>query len=341
MTTATAVSAGRGGALGRALGPRGHRRGARRGRRGRRRLPRLPRRDARRGAGAGRCGRRRRGCRRRPRTTGRGAGRAEGQPVHPRRRPRRASSRILEGWRPPYDATVVAATARRRGGRRSARRTWTSSRWARRPRTPRSARRAIPATPTACPGGCSGGSAAAVAAGFASLALGSDTGGSIRQPAALCGVVGMKPTYGTVSRYGLVAFASSLDQIGPFATTVEDAALLFDVIAGHDPLDTTSLPSSARARRARPRRRRGGAADRGVPRPGRRVRTPTSAARVHEAADALGRRGGQGRGGLDPRVRLRPAPRTTSSHRPRRRPTWLATTACATGCGSTATTSRR
>src|SRR5947209_1672738 len=102
-----------------------------------------------------------------------------------------------------------------------------------------------PWDPGGRPGGSGGGSAAAVSAGLAPWALGSDTGGSIKQPSALCGNVGLRPTYGTVSRYGIVAFASSLDQVGPVAKTVRDCALLYSMIAGRDPCDSTTVDAPA------------------------------------------------------------------------------------------------
>jgi aspartyl-tRNA(Asn)/glutamyl-tRNA(Gln) amidotransferase subunit A len=199
--------------------------------------------------------------------------------------PTTCSSRILEGWRPPYDATVVqrlSAAGAVMVGKTNldefAMGSSTENSAFGPTRNPRDLNRV--------PGGSSGGSAAAVAADFAPIALGSDTGGSIRQPAAFCGVVGFKPTYGVVSRQGLIAFASSFDQIGPFAHTVAEAARVMEVIGGHDAADSTSIPE--------PIPDLGSVLDRGVQ--GLRIGVVTELldgidedvlARTHDAMDAL------------------------------------------------------
>jgi aspartyl-tRNA(Asn)/glutamyl-tRNA(Gln) amidotransferase subunit A len=166
--------------------------------------------------------------------------------------PSQAGSKILEGYRPPYTATAVeklqTAGAPVLGKTNQDEFAMGSS-------NENSAYGPVlnPWDRTRVPGGSSGGSAAAVASGTAPWAIGTDTGGSIRQPAALCGIVGMKPTYGAVSRYGMIAFASSLDQAGPFTRTVADAALLLGAMVGPDPCDSTSigLPEPIRAPTAR------------------------------------------------------------------------------------------
>jgi aspartyl-tRNA(Asn)/glutamyl-tRNA(Gln) amidotransferase subunit A len=156
--------------------------------------------------------------------------------------PATAGSKILQGYRPPYDATAVlkleAAGAMLLGKLNCDEFAMGSS-------NENSAYGPVrnPVDTERVPGGSSGGSAAAVAANLAVATLGSDTGGSIRQPASFCGVVGVLPTYGRVSRYGLIAFASSLDRVGPFAANVRDAATMLGVIAGHDPKDATSSPA--------------------------------------------------------------------------------------------------
>ena len=203
------------------------------------------------------------------------------------------ASKILKGFVPPYESTVTTRLAAAGGvalGKLN------MDEFAMGSSTENSSIKPTrnPWSPAHVPGGSSGGSAAAVAASLCAGATGTDTGGSIRQPAALCGVVGMKPTYGRVSRYGVIAFASSLDHPGPFGRTVEDSAALLEVMAGVDPLDATSIPAPVGAYRQAARAGREGLAGLrlGVPeeyfQPGMDAEIEAS---VRAALDELGRAG--------------------------------------------------
>ena len=293
------------GAGGRAVGPLGRRGAPRRHRRARGRAARLQPRAARRGAGRRRRRRRDGGRGRGPGPARRRAGRPEGQPLHHRRphdllvedpRGLEAALRRHRGrsGSPPPGAIAIGKT--------------NLDEFAMGSSTENSAFGPVArtlTTPPRCPAGPRAAARWRWRPASRRSALGSDTGGSIRQPAALCGVVGMKPTYGRVSRYGLVAFASSLDQIGPFAATVADAAALYDVIAGHDDRDSTSIPEPSPPTP-------------GVARPGRRracgsAWSPSCCQAEGIAADVTARVAGRRRG-----ARPRPAPRSTRCRCPPR-----------------------